>query len=504
MAARKRHTRRRHTRGQAMIGKLAMGVGALIAVLAATMAARTFMMTSRDIEVPPPTAITIDSNAAAARLAEAVRFRTVSRGPDTAVQDAAFRGLHEFLARSFPLVQAALQREVIGGYSLLYTWRGSDPKLKPVLLMGHMDVVPVEDDTESAWTQAPFSGAITDGAIWGRGTLDDKISVLATLEAVEYLLAQGVTPKRTVYLAFGHDEEIGGTKGAGEIAATLAKRGVRLDFTLDEGSIVAEGIVPGVAPPVALIGLAEKGYVSLELTAKAKGGHSSMPPKQTAIGKLARAIDRLQTNPFPTKLQPPASETFEYLAPKMPLALRAVLANRWLLDPILLSELENSPATNAVIRTTTAPTMIGGGIKDNVLPSEATAVINFRILPGETIDTVLRRVLETIDDPDVSVRQFGDGNDPSPVSDSTSASFAAVQRTVRQALPDTIVAPSLVVAGTDSKHYGAIADNSFRFLPIRLGLDDLGRIHGTDERIMISNYAETIRFYVQLLRNTAL
>lgn len=453
--------------------------------------------------ITPARAFTIDKDAAAKRLAEALRFRTVARGGDTPVAIDAFLGLHKHLADSFPKVHGQLKRETVGRYSLLYTWTGSDPGLKPILIAAHMDVVPVEPGTAGRWTHQPYSGTIANGFIWGRGALDMKLSVLGTLEAVEYLLGKGFKPKRTVYLAFGHDEELGGPNGAAKIARLLKQRGVRLEFTLDEGSIIAHNLIPGVAKPVALIGLAEKGLVTLELTARAKGGHSSMPPRKTAIGMLARAIHRLEANQMPAALKSPAVEMFQYLAPEMPFATRIVLANRWLLEPLLISQLEGAPATNATIRTTTAPTIVKGGVKYNVLPTRARAAVNFRILPGDSIESVIAHVRRTIDDQDVTVRRLKGGSEPSRVSDVRSASFVALRATVRQIFPDAVVAPSLVIARTDSWHYEKIADNSYRFLPMRLGPNDLKRFHGTDERISVKNYAEIIRFYIQLLKNTA-
>ena len=263
------------------------------------------------------------------------------------------------------------------------------------------------------------------------------------------------------------------------------------------------GVVPGVKSPVALVGLAEKGYLTLELTARSEGGHSSKPVHPTAVGKLAHAIHRLETNLMPADLRPPASGIFENLASEMPLGMRAVVANRWLFEPLLLSRLERTPATNAIIRTTAAPTLLPqSGTKENVIPRQAKAIVNFRILPGDTVQGVMEHVDQIIDDVDVEVTQGGHTVEASPVSDEESPEFLALHRTIRQIFPDTVVAPSLVIAGTDSKHYEEIADNSFRFIPMRLETADLDRIHGRDERISNENYREIIQLYVRLLLNT--
>lgn len=486
-----------------MVLRILLGIAGLIVILLVVVAVNTLRFGPPPLlEILSAKDIAIDRDVAANRLAEAIRFRTVSYGLDTPVPEKAFRGLHDFIYRKFPMVHETLKREIVNDYSLLYTWEGTDPTLNPILLNAHMDVVPVEPGIEGEWTHPPFSGAVADGYVWGRGAMDMKVSLMGILEAVEYLLDQGFKPERTVYLAFGHDEEIGGRKGAAKIAELLATRGVRLDFSLDEGLVVTHGIIPGVAKPAALIGVAEKGYLTLELTARGEGGHSSRPPRNTAIGALARAIHRLETNQMPAALKSPMSELFDYLAPEMPFYMRALVANRWLFEPVLLARLARKPVTNATIRTTTAPTMISGGIKENVLPNKATALVNFRLLPGDTIDTVNEHVRAMIDDPHVTVRHVGVSRESSPVSDVGSESFAAVAMTVRQVFPDAVVAPGLVIGGTDSKHYLKIADNSYRFVPMRLTSDDPKRIHGINERIAVDNYAEIIRFYVQLLRNS--
>ncbi|MDP6589800.1 MAG: M20 family peptidase [Alphaproteobacteria bacterium] len=486
---------------RAAIAVMALLVAASLAVAACAGPAK--------VEVPPAADIAVGldvaKSGAAARLGAAVRFKTVSRGPDVAVAGEAFLGLHDFLRQSYPKTHAALKVESVGDYSLLYTWQGRDAARQPILLLAHMDVVPIEPESLGAWRHPPFSGAIADGFVWGRGTLDDKVSVLATLEAIELLLADGFAPERTVYLAFGHDEEIDGRMGAARIAALLAERGVRLGFTLDEGGIIGHDLVPGVEPPVALIGVAEKGYLSLKLSVEAEDcGHSSMPPRTTAIGRLAGAIHRLESNPMAADLAPPVTDMFDQLAGEMPFMLGLAVSNRWLFAPLVESRLSESPASDAAIRTTTAVTMFNAGVKANVLPCAAEAVVNFRILPSDSIAAVTEHVRAVIDDPVIEISRHGAADEPSPVSDIASPGFAALQQTVRQIFPEALPAPHLVIAATDSKHFTAIADNSYRFLPIRLGPDDTPRIHGINERISLQNYSEVIRFYIQLLLNAAL
>ncbi len=482
---------------------LAMITGAAVMLIGAVLF-RTATVTNRQISVEPVASVSMDVSQAAQRLADAIRYKTISDQDQSKREGSEFLRFHQYLAQAYPRVHATLSREVVNDYSLLYTWKGSSKVQKPIILMAHMDVVPAEAGKEGDWPYPPFEGRIADGYIWGRGSMDVKLGVTASLEAVARLIERDFRPSRTIYLAFGHDEEIGGREGAAQIAKLLEERGVQVAFTLDEGSAIVNGVVPGVTKPVALVGLAEKGYLTLMLTATGEGGHSSRPKHLTAIGRLARAIHRLETNLMPADLRQPAAGIFDYLAFEMPFGMRAVVANRWLFEPILVRRLEDSASTNAIVRTTTAPSMLfRAGTKENVLPREAKAIVNLRLLPGDTVEEVMAHVDRVIDDMDVTVTRQGHWVEASPVSDQESPEFRVLHKTIQQVFPDALVAPSLVVGGTDSKHYVKIAENSFRFIPMRLEKEDLKRIHGKDERISIENYGEIIRFYVQLLRNTA-
>jgi carboxypeptidase PM20D1 len=480
-----------------------LGLGLLL--VAAALLYRTAQFTSRQVAAPPGAPLALDTAAAAERLAGAIRFRTISYQDSAAFDGAEFARFHEYLRTRFPRLHARLKREVTSGYSLLYEWRGSDTTLKPILLMAHQDVVPVEAGTESRWTQPPFGGRIADGYVWGRGAMDDKGNLMAVFEAVEHLIADGVTPRRTIYLAFGHDEEVGGMHGAARTAALLAARHVQLEYVLDEGGAITTGLVPGIATPVALVGIAEKGYMSLELTVRAEGGHSSMPPPQTAVGILGAAVARLEAHQMPRRISGATAAMLDYIGPEMEFSRRLALGNRWLFGRLIERELGGTPSGNAMLRTTTAPTILAAGVKDNVLPSSARAVVNFRILAGDSIAGVLAHARAAIDDPRVTIALLGGfAKEPSPVSPVTSESFGMVQRTMRQVAPGAIVTPWLVVGGTDSRHFGGLTPNVFRTDAMGLGPTDLERIHGTNERVAIADYARNIAFYIQLIRNSAL
>ena len=474
-----------------------------LAALLAVMIVRTLR-----IPAPPPPASSVsvaavDPTAVAERLGGAVRFPTVSFASGGPVDTAAFLGFHDFLARSFPLVHTSLRRETISALSLLYTWPGADSTLPPVVLMGHMDVVPVPEANLAEWTHGPFSGDLADGFVWGRGTLDDKTTILAILEAIEGLLSEGYRPARTVYLSFGHDEEVGGRYGARAIVAELVRRGVNPALVLDEGGFLATAVIPGLPHRAAIVGIAEKGYVSLRLRSRAAGGHSSMPTGRTAIGALSRAVATLEENPFPTVLDGPTRGMVEAMAPYSSFGRRMALANLWITGPLVRRQIGGSPLGAALLRTTTAPTMLSAGIKDNVLPPEASAVVNFRIRPGETVASVAERVRTVIADSMIAVELLDSvGVDPSPVSDIKSPAYRLIEATIRGMTPGEMlpVLPYLVMGGTDAKYWGAHSDRVFRFLAVPLGEGDQTRIHGVNERVAVADYAMSVGFFVRLLR----
>ena len=482
--------------------KIALIFLAIILLLAAVLLFNTFSFHSKQLKAEAVPLYKTD-DAVIQRLSQAIQFKTVSYQDSGKMDTSAFNGLHRFLQQSFPLIDSFLTLEKINTYSLLYKWQGSNPALKPILLMAHQDVVPVDPLTLPGWAHPPFEGAVKDGFVFGRGALDIKSGITGEMEAVEYLLREGFKPERTVYLAYGHDEEIGGKQGAFQIAKHLKEQNVELEFVIDEGGSIISGIVPGVDKPVAIIGIAEKGYVSLELSVEEEGGHSSMPPKQTAIGILSAAIAKLETHPFPANMDGPGAVMFNYVGPEMDFGMRLVFANRWLFGPVIESQLDKKNSTRATMRTTTAATIFKSGEKENVLPIKASAVVNFRIMPGDSIQGVIDFVTKVVNDQRIHItttNEFGD--EPSFVSDTESESFIAIQKTTQQIFPDVLVAPYLVLGATDSKHYKDLTKNIFRFNPIRLEDADLKRIHGTDERVSIESYKETISFYIQLIKNS--
>lgn len=485
--------------------KIAALFGLFVVVIAVVLVVNTLRMSSLQIDADPIADIPMNEIAAAERLAAALRIQTISHENPDDFDGEPFLQFHMYLEETFPNVHSTLTWETVNEYSLLYRWEGSDPSLSPIALLAHIDVVPVEPGTEESWTYGAYDGRIEDGFIWGRGSLDMKNILVGTMEAVEMLLAEGVQPRRTIYLAFGHDEEIGGQNGAVAIAALLQSRGIRLDHVLDEGGAIADGLVPGIEGTAALVGIAEKGFASVELLVEMTGGHSSMPPAQTAVGILSAGIQKLEENQMPLAVTGATEAMFAYLGPEMSFGPRLFVANQWLFGGLLKRIFGASPEGSAMLRTTTAPTIFQAGVKANVLPSTARAVINHRILSGDSSADVLEHDRRTIDDDRIQVNLVdGFVSEPSAVSDVNAESFLTLSRTIREVFPGAVITPYLVVGGTDSRHYAGVADNVFRFSGTLVGDDDMGRIHATDERVGVDAYADLVRFFIQYLHNTAL
>ncbi len=474
-----------------------------VVIVAGVLAFNVVTHGSRQLQVAAVPRAPVDAQAAASRLSEAIRFRTVSSYEKPEQHAEALRGMQAHIEKNFPAFHAAARRELVAKYSLLYTWEGPDSKAPPIALLAHQDVVPVAPGTEKDWQQPPYDGVIADGYIWGRGSWDDKGNLYSMLEAAEAMAKAGFRPKRTIYFAFGHDEETAGTSGAKSIAALLASRGVRLDFVIDEGLLITEGIMKGLDKPAALIGVAEKGYATVVLNARATPGHSSMPPRDTAIGMMSAALARLEDHRPPMQIRSTVAEMFDTLAPEMAGFNRVVLSNLWLFKPLLLREFEKSGPTEAMVRTTTALTIFNAGDKDNVLPGNAEATVNFRLIPGDTQSSVVDHVRTTINNDRIALTPFPGNTNPPPVTATTSPSYQMLNRTIREIFPDVVVAPGLMVAATDSRHYVGVTDRIFRFSPVRANSDDLKRFHGTNERLSVEGYADMIRFYRRLIENCA-
>ncbi|MBX7187278.1 MAG: M20/M25/M40 family metallo-hydrolase [Vicinamibacteria bacterium] len=454
--------------------------------------------TSESDALAPRVSFEADPVKATAHLREAIRIRTISAG-----DPAAFAAFHAFLQREYPLTHRALSRETVGGSSLVYRWPGRDPRTAPILLMGHMDVVPIAPGTEASWRTPPFEAAVEGDWLYGRGAIDDKPGIIAIMEAVEALLSSGFAPDRTVILQFGHDEETGGERGAKAIVEKLSAEGVRPALVLDEGAALVSGRAIGAGPLVAAVGVAEKGAVSLTLSVRGSGGHASTPPPLTHIGRLARAISVLEANPFPARLDGVPEAMLERALPYLPLGHRLVLGNLWLTRPLVTRRLLAKPLTAAMLRTTLAPTVFTAGDRDNVLPSLATAVLNLRIRPGETVTSVTGRVRTLIADPEISISQLGPSWDPAPASSIDGDAFRLIRTTIQETLGEAPppVLPFLVMGRTDALYWARRSVPTYRFSPFPMEDDVAQRAHGTNERISIQGFVRGIGFYARLIRS---
>ncbi len=479
----------------------------ILLVLLVFLAAIILFRTSSYLRTQEPVELVdlpeVDAEAVAGRLAEAIRCETVSHWVDQPADPLELLKLQLLLQRNYPLTNTALQREIVSDYGLLYVWKGANPETQPVLLCAHLDVVATDPQSIDQWEQPPFSGEVADGYLYGRGALDDKGQAVAILEAIELLLRDGFQPQRTVYLALGEDEEIGGMRGAAKIAAYLQERGEQIEVILDEGGGVIHGILPGLNTPAAMVGVTEKGYLTLHLTVQTETGHSSAPSMKSAIGILARAVQLLEDNPLPARLGF-IRRTYQAIGSSASPWMQMVLANTWLFGGILRRRMEANIQTNASIRTSTAVTMIQGGFKDNILPRKAEALVNFRLLPGNTIASVCEHVRKVIGDERVELEvPEGAAWEASPITDTDEQAYQSLSRVIRQVYPEAVVAPYLTLAVTDSHHFTGLCSQIFRFTPFALNQTELERVHGINERISLQNLERMVQFYNLLLRDWA-
>jgi carboxypeptidase PM20D1 len=488
-----------------ILGRIALVVFVAIVALIGVLAVRTVTYKApagldvASVKVAPPVAV--DTSLAAQHLSQAIQIQTVTHQDPAEDQPAEWARLHAFLQTAYPAAHAAMTREVVGKASLVYTWAGSDPSLAPVILMAHQDVVPVTPGTEGDWKHPPFAGEIAEGAVWGRGAIDDKGSLITLFEGLDALAKQGFKPRRTVIVVSGEDEEVRG-QGARAAAALLKSRNIKAQFVVDEGlAVISDNPVTGGR--LALIGTAEKGYATMAVTAKAPGGHSSAPPADGGgVVTLSRAVTAISDHGFPMAFRGPGADMLQALAPAAPFAIRMAVANAWLFKPLLVNQIGATSPGAALLHTTIAPTMLKGSPKENVLPQDATAWINYRIAPGDTSAGVMARAKEAVGGLPVTLAWTKTPEEPSPVSSTRSEGWK-VLAAVAGKVTGAPVAPSLVTAGTDSRYLQGVASDVYRFQPMEFSLKDTGMIHGTNEHMTLKNLETAIQFYARLIATAA-
>jgi carboxypeptidase PM20D1 len=434
----------------------------------------------------------VNDDAAVAALQALVRIPTVSNRDSEQVDTAAFDALLVEMAHRFPLLHERLELTRIDTHGLLFRWAGASEN-RPVVLMAHLDVVPVEGD----WQHPAFGGDVVDGVIWGRGTLDDKGCVVGICAAVETLLDEGFTPAQDVWLSFGCNEEVSGT--AAELAVEeLRSRGVEPWFVLDEGGAIASEAFPGVAAPIGVIGLTEKGVTSLELRVEGRGGHASTPARLGPTARIARAITRLDRSSMPASLPAPTVELLRRMAPHAALPLRPLLAGADRLGPLLTRALVAAgPEPAAMTRTTFAVTTLSGSPALNVIAATATAGVNIRIMVGDTVESVLEHVRRVVADDEVHI-DVVERNEPSPVSAMDEA-FGLIESTISEVFDDAVPAPYVMMAATDSRFFCAISERVYRFAPFRMTKAQRESIHSYDEHLGVEAFLDGVRWYRRLI-----
>ncbi|TXT50403.1 MAG: carboxypeptidase PM20D1 [Spirochaetes bacterium] len=437
----------------------------------------------------------------AEKLSRLVQFQTVSSYIPEREDDAAFSALLASLPSLFPNVDTSLETHKIGSRAMLYTWPGKDPRVPGAIFCAHFDVVPALNP--ETWEQPPFSGTISEGQVWGRGTQDIKVLMACILEAAEVLLGQGFSPHRTLHFAFGGDEETGGHRGARQIAAYLQGKGVKASFLLDEGGSIAVKMLSFARRPLALVGVAEKGYMDVKLESVSLGGHASMPPRNTAPGNLARALAEIEARQSPARLTRTLKAFLAALAGESSPHYSLLFSNLWLSSPLVLAAFSKSPATNALIRTTRAITMLQGSPKENVLAEQASATVNVRVLPGETCAQALDGIRRLVERQGVQATAKHPGQEVEASSESRvdSEGFAKIKEALAISHPEAACLPFLFSAATDTKHYAGLTNDTYRLTCLPQTTEDLKGIHGINERVRIIDMEKCADFYKALIQS---
>lgn len=424
-----------------------------------------------------------------------IRCKTVSYRDRALEDDAEFDKLYALLPELFPNVYKTCPLTQLTDRSLLFHWKGKSADA-PGVLMAHYDVVPVNEDQ---WEKPAFDAVIEDGVLWGRGTLDTKGTFLGVLEAADNLIAQGFIPANDLYLAFAGNEEISGD-GAPATVRWFEQQGIRPAFVLDEGGAVVEGVFPGVTQPCAVVGIAEKGPMDVTLTLDSTGGHASTPPPHTSVGLLARAVQRVEDHPFPFQLTAPAAQMFDTLGRRSTFLYRLIFANLWCFKPALnLICKKSGGELNALVRTTVAFTQMQSSAASNVLPPKAWVGANLRLMGDETVGSAKAYLEKTIDDDRIRV-DVVEGMNPSPVSRTDGEPWQRLCTAIRATWDGVVVTPYMMLACSDSRHYGRISDHVYRFSAMALSKQERGMIHANNERVPLETVEKTVAFYQRLIR----
>jgi len=454
---------------------------------------RTLMFKPKDGQRSVGKAVAVDEKRALEHMQAFIRCKTVSYSDWSLVDEEEFSRLRALLPQFYPHVFGACTFERVDRTAMLFHWKGKSSDA-PVVLMAHYDVVPVD---EAGWEKPAFDAVIENGELWGRGTVDTKITFCAALEAAETLIAEGFVPQNDIYFSFSGDEEVAGN-GAPAVVELLRSRGITPALVVDEGGAVVQDVFPGVKGRIAMVGIAEKGMMQLQLRLRSSGGHASSPPAHSTVGRLAKAVCDIENHPFPAKLSGATAHMFDTLGRHSSFAMRMVFANLWLFAPVIdLLGRKGGGEINALMRTTCAFTQMQGSDANNVLPPSAWVGANLRLIPGETADSAMAYLRSLVKDKDIELVNTGSMN-PSICSDIENDGWRNLKAAIEQTWTDAVVSPYLMMACSDSRHFCAISDKVMRFSAMELTGEERGRIHGNNERIGVEKIYKAVEFYQRL------
>ena len=472
------------------------GVGVSMVRAATTYKANPIVNSSDSVEEQ------VDVERFIKNLSDAIKIPTIANRDESLVDWTPFDEFHALLEKAYPLMHENLDKQIISTRSLLYHWKSDHPEKEPIALLSHQDVVPVTPGTEDDWKYPAFSGEVAEGFLWGRGAIDMKNHLIGVCEAVETLLEEGYKPERDVYLCFGHNEEVmaeGEICGADCMMRWFKANGIKLDSVLDEGGAILEAKVDKVIDGhLAGVGIAEKGHVDFEISVNAKGGHSSQPPKHSALGELSRIVCKLENNQFKAELTPQLYSLFNEIGKNTTYPVRCVMSNLPILKPLITKVCSEIPPVASMMRTTTAVTMANGSPAPNVLPQKATVNVNFRIMPGQTIEDVEAHIRKYAG-PKAEIKLVS-GKNPSKISPTDSRAFNAIREICKEMDPKAIVAPYLVMGGTDARQYEDVCDNIYRYSPFLMNTGLLLTTHGTNERIPLDSLKDGVVFFKKYIK----
>ncbi|MBE6576444.1 MAG: M20/M25/M40 family metallo-hydrolase [Ruminococcaceae bacterium] len=468
--------------------------GALILLLAVILIRTLLFRPGKEIPAEGD-APAFDGDGAIDALARLIRCRTVSYYDHALEDDGEFQKLIDLLPELYPEVFRTCTFTQLPDRALLFCWKGKRSDA-PAVMMAHYDVVPVE---EANWEKPPFSGLVEDGVLWGRGSLDTKVTFNAVLFAANTLIGQGFTPEQDIYFAFSGGEEVNGP-GAVHIVDWFVEQGITPALVLDEGGAVVENVFPGLKVPCGLIGIAEKGMVNLTFSVESQGGHASAPKPHTPVGILSRACCAMEDHPFPMHLTAPAAKMFDTLGRRSNFLYRMIFANLWLFEGVLdLLGRKSGGEINALLRTTVAFTQAKGSAAPNVIPPSASMTANLRLNPADSLDGVMKRVRCVIGDDRITVTA-ANGMEPSPISETDCPAWDKVASAVANTWQGCVVSPYLMVQCSDSRHYRDLSRHVYRFSAMDLTSEERATIHGNNERIRLETAQRAVEFYLRLMR----